>query len=78
MNVKIRKPKSNEKKFFGYPEDKWARGGGRYGYRRSYGRNKTGGTVHDFRSRKELLNNTFYEEHIKEISGSGEMADAPA
>lgn len=32
-----KKPKKT--KFFGYPEDKWARGYGKNGYARSYGQN---------------------------------------
>lgn len=40
MTLKIRRIKHKYHKFFGYPEDKWARGGGRYGYGRTYGRHR--------------------------------------
>lgn len=52
MKIKKRKIKYKEPKFFGYPEDNWARLGGWHGKKRSYGRR--GG--HDFRSRAERRN----------------------
>lgn len=54
MKIKLRKIVHRFKKFFGFPEDKWARGGGRLGYRRSYGKNKTGSGAVDLRTRAEL------------------------
>jgi hypothetical protein len=36
--LKIRKIKSRNTKFFGWPEDNWARLGGRWGRRGTYGR----------------------------------------
>lgn len=36
MNI-IKKIKHATRKFFGYPDDNWARLGGRYGKKRSYG-----------------------------------------
>jgi hypothetical protein len=44
----------NSAKFFGYPEDKWARGGGNKGYARAYG-HRSGGPV-DGRTRTEHQN----------------------
>ncbi len=35
--MKQRKIKHKTRKFFGYPEDNWARLGGRHGKKRSYG-----------------------------------------
>lgn len=35
--MKIRKIKHKTPKFFGHPEDNWARLGGRHGKKRSYG-----------------------------------------
>jgi len=35
--MKIRKIKHKTRKFFGYPEDSWARLNGRWGKKRSYG-----------------------------------------
>lgn len=40
MPIKIRKTKHRFPKELGYPDEKWARGGGRRGYGRSYGLNK--------------------------------------
>jgi hypothetical protein len=40
MMLKIRRIKHRLRKFFGYPEDKWARGMGKDGYGRNYGRHR--------------------------------------
>jgi len=56
MKIKIRKIVHKFRKFFGFPEDKWARGGGNRGYGRSYGHGKTGGNNVDHRTRTEKRN----------------------
>jgi len=62
---KPRKLKSKTKKYFGEPNEKWARGGGRYGYGGRYGLNKYGAI--DQRSKHEKLDVTILKEHIEEI-----------
>lgn len=52
---RVRKIRHKTPKFFGFPNEKWARGGGRYGYGRCYGKNKHGDNV-DYRTRAEKLN----------------------
>jgi len=58
--IKIRRIKHKFKKEFGYPEDKWARGGGTHGYARSYGHNsarakpRTKAEVENDRQRKAV------------------------
>lgn len=37
MKIKARKIKYRSPKFFGWSDEKWARGGGRNGYKRNYG-----------------------------------------
>ena len=56
MSTKIRKIKHRTKKFFGFPEDKWARGSGKNGYARSYGKFKNGGSGVDLRTKTEIKN----------------------
>lgn len=52
--IKVRRPKFTQRKYFGEHDEKWARGGGRYGYGRMYGRNKNGPqAVIDLRSKVE-------------------------
>jgi len=52
MRIKVRKIKYRTPKFFGYKEDAWARLGGRWGRKRSYGHYGGG----DFRTRAEVQN----------------------
>ena len=54
----IKKIKQKTRKFFGYPEDNWARLGGRHGKKRSYGHfssygNAGGRTVAEIRNADE-------------------------
>ncbi len=41
MRIKIRRIEHKQRKNLGFPEDKWAKGGGSHGYARSYGHNCT-------------------------------------
>ena len=52
---KRRKIRHKWPKFFGWPDEKWAKGGKQYGYGRAYGKNKHGNHV-DHRTRAERLN----------------------
>ncbi len=56
MTIRIRKIRRKDRKFFGFPDEKWARGGGRHGYGRHYGANRTGGNHIDTRTKAEKLN----------------------
>ena len=53
--MKIRKIKRLFSKFFGFKDEKWARGGGKNGYGRCYGASKHGPNV-DMRTRAEIRN----------------------
>lgn len=53
--MKIRKIKHRSPKFFGFSDEKWARGSGRWGYGRHYGKNKHGIAI-DHRSKAEKQN----------------------
>lgn len=64
---KPRRLKSKTKKYFGEPNEKWARGGGRYGYGGRYGINKYGQSI-DNRTKVEKIDVTILKEHIKEIN----------
>lgn len=64
--MKIRKIKHSTNKFFGFQDEKWARGGGKNGYGGSYGRNKHGGCVVDCRNKQELQN-SYDRKHIDDI-----------
>lgn len=55
MPIRIRKISHRSPKFFGFSNEKWARGSGKWGYGRSYGKNKHGIAV-DYRSRAEYKN----------------------
>ncbi len=67
--MKIRKIKHRHPKYFGESNEKWARGGGRYGYGGRYGLNKHGSNI-DFRSKREHISkieNDFTEQDIKDF-----------
>lgn len=55
--MKQRKIKHKTPKFFGCKDEKWAKGGGRHGYARHYGKNKApGGHNIDHRTKQEKKN----------------------
>jgi hypothetical protein len=54
--MKIRKIKRKNRKYFGQPNEKWAKGGGKHGYGRFYGRVRTGGQDIDHRTKAEIQN----------------------
>lgn len=58
--MKIKKIKHKNKKFFGYPEDSYARLGGKNGKKRSYGHYSG---YSDGRTRQELKNKIEREEN---------------
>jgi hypothetical protein len=60
----IKKIKHRGKKFFGYPEDSWARLGGKNGKKRSYGHFSE---YPDNRSKAEKQDKDFRELHEQEI-----------
>lgn len=65
--MKIRKIKHKYGKFFGFPNEKWAKGGGEFGYGGGYGRNKYGkNCAVDGRSREELQN-SYDRNHVDDI-----------
>lgn len=68
-NVKIGRVKSKAPKYFGEPNEKWARGGGRHGYGRHYGKNKNGVAI-DSRSKKEKILVVVFREHCEDIDTS--------
>ena len=72
MGLKIRKIKHRSHKFFGLSNEKWARGGGRWGYGRHYGANKHGNNI-DPRTRAERLNrDQRYLDDVLELSAQYE------
>lgn len=55
MRIKVKKIRHRWPKYFGEHDEKWARGGGRYGYARMYGASKYGSAI-DYRTKAERQN----------------------
>lgn len=68
MKIKIRKIRRQFRKFFGFSDEKYARGCGTNGYGRCYGANRQGGNHMDNRTIAEKKNdfdrkeNSFWNE----------------